>query len=69
MGSKGAIVALLEGSLDLVFPEGLQLTNSSVVKRQSNNFNPADPGSLWSLALASLRGSTRLEMSSLYRND
>ena len=45
-GSNGAIVALLAGSLDLVFPEGLQLTNSSVVKRQSNNFNPEEPGSL-----------------------
>ena len=54
LGSSGFIVFCRAGSLLLVTPEGLLFTNSAVVNTQSMTLSAAVPGSLWSLAFASL---------------
>lgn len=56
-GSSIVIVCWRIVSLDLVTPEGLQLTSSSVEKTHSISFSAAMSGLLASLALASLSGS------------
>jgi len=56
-GSNILIVCCLERSCDLVLPDGLPLTNSSVEKTQSINFSAAASALAQSLAFANLRGS------------
>ena len=66
IGSSGEILCFLAGSLDFVFPDGLLLTSSSVVNRQSRRFNAAEPASLCSLAFANLKESILLPPTVVY---